>query len=295
MNSRILILLFIVLSLLGANLLLCHRDIWQQIRQKYPSFKLVSIQQETYFNSPPRWSPDGKNIVVRGIGNVFTIASDGSDKRIVLNGSVDAHAPDWSPDGKKLVYHAPSGRATDLYTSNMDGSNVVRLTNNLKSSNPKWSPDGRKIAFIAVSADPKESNISLMNIDGSNVTQLTHYPLGAWDGFEWSPDSQYISFTAFDYSKLDWGKTETPILTSAPANLYVIKADGSNLQLIADGLHGRNPSWTQDGKTILFTNSGNPSGLYAVGSDGSDLRPVASDFYCDALIFPPFGGRGVRP
>ena len=76
-----------------------------------------------------------------------------------------------------------------------DGSNVVRLTNNLDIDfTPAWSPDGSKIAFHRNRAGDFE--IYAMNADGSNQTNLTNTPAVQDDEVlpAWSADGSKITF-----------------------------------------------------------------------------------------------------
>jgi TolB protein len=55
---------------------------------------------------------------------------------------------------------------------NVDGSNVVQLTDNTANdSAPSWSPNGQQIAFN--SNRDGDTEIYVMNADGSNVVKLT--------------------------------------------------------------------------------------------------------------------------
>ncbi len=56
---------------------------------------------------------------------------------------------------------------------NSDGSNPANVTNSssIVENNPSWSPDGTKLVYEAGKLESSE--IWVMNIDGSNKTQLT--------------------------------------------------------------------------------------------------------------------------
>ena len=55
---------------------------------------------------------------------------------------------------------------------------VTQLTDNYSGDySPAWSPDGRRIAFS--SDRDGDSEIYVMNVDGSGATQLTHHGAGA--------------------------------------------------------------------------------------------------------------------
>jgi TolB protein len=56
---------------------------------------------------------------------------------------------------------------------NADGSDTVQLTTDASNSAyPSWSPDGSRILFESDRGDGN-ANIFVMNVDGTNVVQLT--------------------------------------------------------------------------------------------------------------------------
>ncbi|MDQ4133496.1 MAG: hypothetical protein M3179_09880, partial [Actinomycetota bacterium] len=100
--------------------------------------------------------------------------------RVTNSPGEDAHAH-WSPDGTQLTFHSrrdfpnPTALQIEIYRSNADGSNPVRLTgpDNVFDVFPSWSPDGQKIAWSRMFP----SDVFTMNaVDGSNQTNITNHP-----------------------------------------------------------------------------------------------------------------------
>ena len=124
-----------------------------------------------------------------------------------------------SPDGKKVLYGVTYYNVeqnkgnTELYTMNVDGSDVRRLTTSKSSEqNAIWNPKGDKIGFIY--ADSNGVNIFEMNPDGTNKTQISNFTEGDLEGFSYSPDGKKILYIralpkADKYARLKEGLNKT--------------------------------------------------------------------------------------
>ncbi len=101
-------------------------------------------------NASPSWSPDGKSIAFTGWNDdhfdVYTISPDGSNLQLVIkakkaNGkSAHNEMPVFSPDGRFLMYTSNRTGSNQIYISNLDGTQEMRVTNDdANYFSPKWS------------------------------------------------------------------------------------------------------------------------------------------------------------
>lgn len=192
-------------------------------------------------------SPDGNRIAYfnESTDQLFIMDIDGTDKHAIYTSpySFDRYPPTWSPDSNKIAFQQGPYNAYDLWTINVDGSNLVNLTNDgVESGNASWSPDGSQIVYQA--GHNTVERIWLMNSDGSNKTQLTSsrsaYP-------DWSPDGNTIAYGYGD--------------------IYVMEPDGSNQIPITTGSSfDIMPEWSPDGSQLVFSRDGN---IWKMNADGS--------------------------
>jgi len=131
------------------------------------------------------WSPAGTHIVVggavvptTGLGWDFIGIIDLKTKALRELTSVrhlSPWLPEWSPQGDKIAFVSggSNGAGLDIWTVNVDGSNLKQLTNDGKSWEPDWSSDGTQIVYSKREGDEDFLHvIYIMDADGSNKKVL---------------------------------------------------------------------------------------------------------------------------
>ncbi len=116
-------------------------------------------------------------------------------------------------------------------------------------SDPRLSPDGRRVACVANSVDPEEnryrSAIWVAPVDGS-PEQQRQFTSGRRQDFSprWSPDGRWLAFLS-DREGED-GK--------APAQLFVLPADGGEPRRLTDGNEDVEwVAWSPDSRRLAFS------------------------------------------
>lgn len=173
---------------------------------------------------------------------------------IMLASAVLSAAPnDHSPN--QLIFVAGVANAVTLGAIELIDADGSHLTPLAEGTNPAWSPDGTTIAFSSITKvseenDPKarktslrpQCSIAVMNGDGTHLQTLLQRSSCDWLP-QWSPDGKRIAFTSM---------IEEPFST----DLYVMNADGSDLQkMTRDGVSSH-AAWSPDSQQIAFESKG---------------------------------------
>ena len=228
----------------------------------------------------PVYSPDGSRIAFSRQSSFKTdiciMNADGTNVVPVIssNGTSNRH-PSWSPDGSKIVFTSDrSGFGKiEIWIANADGSGLVRLTTSVQKGSDGqgpifshdfgavWSPDGSKIAFASNREAGFDSELYVMNADGSNQLRLTDDTLD--DSMPtWSPDSQRIAFTK-----------------SNGTGIHIINRDGTNLVFVVS--FSAWPAWSPDGSRLAFIQdepiSPFKGNVYTAKIDGTDKIKVTNN------------------
>ncbi len=148
-----------------------------------------------------------------------------------------------SPDKKTVLYGvtrydlAENKGNRELFVCNMDGTNIINLTNSPGSEyNALWRSDGKKIGYLSSSTgDPQ---LWEMNPDGTAKRQVSFIE-GGINGFAYAPDMKHILF--IKDVKLD--QTATDMYPDLP------KADA---RIIDDLLYRHWDSWSDYSYSHVF-------------------------------------------
>jgi len=191
------------------------------------------------------------------VGNITALTSD----------TADDGGPVWSPDGDEILFR----RGGELYRVFSNGSRETRLTDTGgKVGDYSWSPDGNKILYTLVVEEEFNSDLWVMNADGSSASRLTvpteEYVEPTKNDFgTWSPSGSKIAYTS--------------VLGLHSSNLIVMERDGSGKQSLAgfSGNYFSTVAWSPDASKLVFESDSVEFGRYigVINSDGSGLTTVA--------------------
>lgn len=245
-----------------------------------------------------------------GLGSIYTVQPDGSDRHLVANGlddaffsatgrrlvalgpkgyvvmranghhrrriphSAGAFSGSLTPSGKSLIF--AHGLPADLFLMRLDGSHRRRITRTSKidERDPVFSPTGDKIAFETF------CHIAVMKTDGHHRHHITNPPSDTCDTRpDFSPDGKRLVFEYQDDGERD---------------IYVVRTDGRHLRRLKVGNRfddEDHPAFSPTGRRIVFDRRprGRGARLTTIHVDGSHLRN---------LPHPVFGHTpdwGVRP
>jgi Tol biopolymer transport system component len=197
---------------------------------------------------------------------LYVANADGSGERPLLASSSGRdYDASFSADGKWIVFTSErdgegDGQA-DIWRVRADGTGLERLTSDTSMEDAgRLSPDGSKLAYVSTKGGARTANIWVMDMKARKARNLTgdgtSAPPALMNGHfrpAWSPDGQWIAFSADRGEKWVGAESGAGAGHSHPTSLYVMKADGSALRRLTSkaGTAYGAPSWSADGTRLV--------------------------------------------
>ncbi len=253
---------------------------------------------------------DGKS------SSLWLINSDGSDHQKLTSNTFNESNPSWSPDGKKISFISNSndGNGSEIYIYWIDSkqySSISQLSGSPKST--KWSPDGRYIGF---SMFVPESTLQLVspprkpkNAKWAEKPRITDRLKHESDGLGYMKEGFdqlfYISSEGgtpvqitsekYNHRSFDWTHYSNGLVFSSNYNeeweydfrnseLYSIDIDGKNInQLTNRNGPDYGPIVSPNGKLIAFLGYDDKiqtyqtTNLYIMDIDGGNKKEIKTN------------------
>jgi len=154
-----------------------------------------AFMQISFGTGPDSWpmpDPSGKGIYfVSGKSSGFLTAYNVRSRQSTDIASENATQPAFSPDGKRVMYLTlPARDRVELWASNIDGSNKVKLAASGSLSTATWAPDNFHLAFIEEKAGATDK-VYVVAADGTDLHQIP-WAAGTVQNVLWSDDRETI-------------------------------------------------------------------------------------------------------
>ena len=226
----------------------------------------------SYLVLTPRFSPNSQKItymsyINRGNPRVYILDIETGQQEIVGEFPGMTFAPRFSQDGKKIImsYADPNVGNSEIYIMDLSTRVSKRVTNSSAIDvSASFSPDGKKIVFNSDRSGRR--HLYVANSNGENVKRISREG-GSYYTPVWSPRGDMIAFTKQEGGQFYIG---------------VMEVDGSNERMIAKSFHVEGPTWSPNGRYLMYfkeertaeDGSGGESSLYSIDLTGYNERKI---------------------
>ncbi|RSK33983.1 carboxypeptidase regulatory-like domain-containing protein [Hymenobacter metallilatus] len=247
---------------------------------------LLRLTTSPFLETAPQLSPNRDRVAytsnATGQFQIYTMNRDGSDSRQVTLLPVDGYfnmgiGYRWSPDGSQLIYSSYN----KLYRINRDGTGLALLATAPADRHFRecdWTAIGNKIVVQTVGVSVYDSEIYLLNADGSGFSQAVGNLPGRLDSPSFSVDGRRLMYTR-DLDGFNDG-------TGRQLNAHIVtqNLDGTGVVDVSAGPGGSTlagkplgfndvvPRYAPDGSKIIFMQVNNVAqsvpDVYTVDLDG---------------------------
>src|SRR5688572_7702954 len=174
-------------------------------------------------------------------GMLRIVDSDGAATRTITTGK-GALSPAWSPSGESVVFTVLGNNGTQVQELDVRTGRTRRISQIRAGLNitPIYQPDGSGILYAQGTGNG--TDLIFASMDSSPPKRITVGRGTDNTSPSYSPDGRQIAFIS--------GKSGQP-------QVYIMDADGSNVQLLTPYSAGRrsyraSPDWSPDGRAIAY-------------------------------------------
>jgi TolB protein len=225
----------------------------------------------------PRFSSAADTITymsyTQGDPKVYLMNIETGQREMVSNFPGMSFSPRFSPDGQRVIFSLQRGGNSNLFEMDLRSKATTRLTDTqVIDTAPSYSPDGTRICFESDRGGQQQ--IYVMAASGGQAQRIS-FGDGAYSTPVWSPRGDYIAFTKQAQGRFAIG---------------IMRPDGSGERILTEGYHNEGPTWSPNGRVIMFfRDPGGNAGplLYTVDVTGRNEQPLKTPSYASDPAWSP--------
>lgn len=184
-------------------------------------------------------APDGQRVIAVARGDLFSVpAKDGTPRDLTKTSNAHERDAVWSPDGKWIAYNSDATGENELYVRSQDGKGQPQqITSGADTYFYRaiWSPDSKKLLW-----SDRMQRLRYVDVSSKAVTQVDQDKYGEIGGYDWSPDSQWIT----------WSRPEE----NNASKVYLFSMANKKSVSVTDNWYSSDaPAFSDDGKYLLLT------------------------------------------
>jgi tricorn protease len=234
-------------------------------------------------------------------GNLWLVAREGGEARLLTSGDGTKTDPVFSPDGSMIAFSGDYDGNVDVYVMPSEGGIPRRLTHHPAVDEVVgWSPDGKSVLFRSTRNSYSRFNrLFTVSLDGSLPREL---PLPTAEFGAYAPDGKHIAYVPVDnnrrLSTIGWKRYRG----GKASRVWIVNLSDLNLdQVPRETSNDGNPMWV-GGKVYFLSDRNGPFALYsydpkskkveqALASNGSDIKSASAG--PGAIVYEQFGSLNL--
>jgi TolB protein len=225
----------------------------------------------------PRFSSTADTITYmsysQGDPKVYLMNIETGQREIVSNFPGMSFSPRFSPDSQRVIFSLQRGGNSNLFVMDLRSKATTRLTDTqVIDTAPSYSPDGSYICFESDRGGQQQ--IYVMAANGGQAQRIS-FGDGAYSTPVWSPRGDLIAFTKQAQGRFAIG---------------VMRPDGSGERILTEGYHNEGPTWSPNGRVIMFFRDPGGDGgpmLFTVDVTGRNEQPLKTPSYASDPSWSP--------
>jgi Tol biopolymer transport system component len=243
------------------------------------------------------WSPDGKRLAFAlgnslylynlnvGPSSLWVVDVESGESVRVTDDSHQNLSPVWTLDGKSLLFVSDRGGGRDIYRISVDSTgrpvgDPERLTAGLDVFTISSSADGRLLSYSAATSRQNIWSLPIPRKGPVSVQEARPVTSGnrRSEAVAVSPDGKWL---AFDLNQ------------NGDVSIFKMPVEGSPPVQVTEGPKDFYPTWSPDGREILFHAIRNDNrDIFVVSADGGAVRQLTS--HAAHEFYPHWSPDGKR-